>query len=360
MKTRELEFDQQHRGDGIDWAAWRRLGGYLRRQPSTVKGLVASAIGLAVSDACFPLLTLGLIDDLVENGAQTRLWPWAVANLLLIVFICTCILLFIRFTGALAAKVAHDLREDGFGRLQELSFSYYDQRPVGWILARMTSDCDRLARILSWGLLDVTWGGSLMIIVSGLMFALNWKLALVVLSAVPPLCWISLRFQRVILKSARRVRKANSAITASFNESILGVRTTKSHGREEHNLDEFSELTDDMRRWSVRNAIQSALYLPVVLTLANIAGGLALVAGGYSVVGGTLTLGTLLAFLYWSTRFYEPIQEVAATFAQLQMAQAAAERVLGLISTEPEVQDSATAREAIEAWSERGRGFIGS
>jgi ATP-binding cassette subfamily B protein len=334
MKTRELDFDQGGRRDGIDWAAWRRLAGYLGRHPRTVKGLVISAICLALSDASFPLITLGLIDELRASGAQARLLPWALANLFLIAFICVVIFVFIRLTGALAAKVAHDLRADGFERLQELSFSYYDQRPVGWILARMTSDCDRLARILSWGLLDITWGSTLMFCVSGLMFALNWKLTLVVLSAVPPLIWVSLRFQRVILTSARRVRKANSAITASFNESILGVRTTKSHGREGHNLEEFRELTDDMRHWSVRNAVQSALYLPVVLTLANIAGGLALVAGGFSFVGGTLTLGTLLAFLYWSTRFYEPIQEVAVTFAQLQMAQAAAERVLSLISTE--------------------------
>ena len=343
------------RKDGIDWGTWRRLAGLVRRHAPIARGVMIAAMVLAVVDTCFPLATLGLIDELTERGAEARLWPWALLYFGLQVALCTTILIFIRLTGALTARVSYDLREKGFERLQELSFSYYDSRPAGWILARMTSDCDRLARILAWGLLDITWGTSLMIGVFTLMAFLDWKLTLVVVSAVPPLIWVSLRFQRVILHSARRVRKVNSRITAGYNEAILGIRTTKAHGREGRNLEEFRGLTGEMRHWSVANALQSALYLPIVLTLAGGAGGLALVFGGGSVAAGVISLGTLLAFLYWSTRFYEPIQEVAATFAQLQTAQAAAERVLGLIATEPEVKDTPAALAALEHWRDRVR-----
>jgi ATP-binding cassette subfamily B protein len=318
---------------GIDWPTWGRLAGYLRRHPRIAAGVVLTAAGTATADSLFPLVTLGLVDELTERGAEAGLLRWGLLYLAILLLLCTCIAVFIRLTGALAARVAHDLREDGFGRLQDLSFSYYDRRPAGWIMARMTSDTDRLARILSWGLLDVTWGFVLMGVVTGLMLWLDWRLTLVVLCAVPALCWLSLRFQRVILRSARQVRKANSRLT----------------------LEEFRELTEDMRSASVRNAVQSALYLPIVLTLANVAAGLALAIGGRSVVAGGLSIGTLLAFLYWAARFYEPIQEVAATFAQLQMAQAAAERVLALIATEPEVRDTVAARAALERWSDRER-----
>ena len=119
----------------------------------------------------------------------------------------------------------------------------------------------------------------------------------VLAAVVPALAWISAKFQSRILKSARVVRKTNSRLTASYNESIQGVRTAKVFAREAHDLEEFRELSGEMYAASVRNALQSALYLPVVLTIASLATGAALAAGGFEVTAGRISIGTLIAFL---------------------------------------------------------------
>ncbi|MBT3565641.1 MAG: ABC transporter ATP-binding protein, partial [Gammaproteobacteria bacterium] len=147
-------------------------------------------------------------------------------------------------------------------------------------------------------------------------------------------------FQRRILKSARRVRKTNSRITGSFNESIMGVRTSKAFVKEAENLNTFGKLTDEMFEASVLNQVQAALYLPLVLTLGSLATGLALVFGGVEVIVGGVTTGTLIAFLTYTRHFFEPIEELAHWFAEMQMAQASAERIISLIDAESDIQDS--------------------
>jgi ATP-binding cassette subfamily B protein len=250
------------------------------------------------------------------------------------------VLSFIFLAGKIRTHVGYDIRSDGFANLQRLSFSYYDRRPVGWLMARMTSDCDRLSQIMAWGLLDLIWGTTFMIGITIAMFILHPWLALCVLAVIPLLAWISVLFQKRILHSARQVRRLNSRITAGYNESIMAVRTSKVFTREPQNLREFRELTEGIYDAAMRNALQSALYLPIILTLGSLAAGLALAYGGVSVIAGTITLGTLIAFMNYARQFFEPIEELANWFAQMQMAQASAERILGLISAKPEIQDS--------------------
>ncbi len=134
---------------------------------------------------------------------------------------------FIWFGGKLRTHIAHVIRMDGFCNLQRLSFSYYDYRPVGWLMARMTSDCERLSNILAWGMLDLVWGLTMMIGIAIAMVVMDLSLALIVLSVLPVLAWISMHFQHRILKSARQVRKTNSRITGSYNESIMGSRPAR-------------------------------------------------------------------------------------------------------------------------------------
>ena len=143
------------------------------------------------------------------------------------------------------------------------------------------------------------------------MFRLNWKLALIVLLIVPPLLWICRFFQVRLLLTSRALRKANSHTTAGFNEGIVGVRTSKSLVREEQNLVEFSHLTDSMYKHAVSNALYSAVFLPLVLAVCSIGVGLALWRGGFDVLGGAMTLGTLVTFLQYAAFIQNPVQELA-------------------------------------------------
>ncbi|MFT5561117.1 MAG: ATP-binding cassette subfamily B protein, partial [Litorivivens sp.] len=140
--------------------------------------------------------------------------------------------------------------------------------------------------------------------------------------------------------SAREVRKTNSRITGSFNESIMGVQTSKAFVKESENARQFGELTDNMFDASVLNKVQAALYLPLVLVLGSIASGLAIVFGGLEVGWGLVTTGTLIAFLAYARHFFEPIEQLANLFAEMQMAQASAERIISLIEADSDVADA--------------------
>jgi ATP-binding cassette subfamily B protein len=333
----------------IDFALWRRLAGYTRPYRRELIWLAICAVGTAITDASFPLLTRAVIDAVDSGVAVTDLATYALGFLGLTVSLALCVWGFIRAGGRLRTNVSHDIRRDGFANLQRLSFAFYDHRPVGWLMARMTSDCERLSNILAWGFLDYVWGTTLMVGISIAMFALQPMLALVVLAVVPLLMLVSVFFQKHILESSRKVRGANSALTAAYNESVTGVRTTKSLARGGPNLDEFRNKSTRMYTSSVTNALQSALFLPLVLTLGSLATGVALSRGGADVTGGLITIGTLVAFLSYTAHFFDPVQEMAHWFAEMQMAQASAERILGLIDATPDVADSDEVRAAVAA-----------
>lgn len=332
---------------------WRKLMQYTLRYRGKLVALVVVAILTAAVEICFPLLTRSVVDRVATEGFDIDFLPYVWQYAALTVLLGIGVTVFVSVGGGIRTAVSHDIRRDGFANLQRLSFSYYDQRPVGWLMARMTSDCERLSNIMAWGILDLAWGFTLMIGTIVAMAIMNFKLAVIVLAVVAPLAWISVIFQRKILKTARVVRRTNSRITAGFNEGIMAVRTTKIFGREEENGSDFASLSHEMYEASVRNVLHSALYLPLVITVSSCATGLALAAGGFDVIAGTITVGTLIAFLTYSKNFFEPLEEIAQLLAEFQMAQASAERVMGLIEAVPEIQDSDEVRAAIE---KQGRG----
>ncbi len=334
---------------GLDLKLWRRLWVFTLPYRGLVWRLVLCALGTAVFDTGIPWVTKFVVDDLASGAAARPLWLYGAAYAFLVLGLAACVLGFLWTGGALRTNVGRDIREAGFDNLQRLSFSFFDRHPVGWLMARMTSDCERLTNILAWGVLDLVWGFAVMSSITVVMFAVDWRLALALLAVVPVLAWGSRYFQRRILGSSREVRRANSRLTAAYNEGIMGVRTTKSFVREEANAVEFGALSGEMYAASVRNALQSAVYLPLVLVLASVATGLVLGVGGERVLSGAIPLGTLVLFLSFARLFFDPIQQLARLFAELQMAQASAERVLGLVESVPEIQDSAAVRARIEA-----------
>ncbi len=334
----------------IDWGLWRRLLVHVRPHLRALVALVCCGVALALVDIAFPLLTRVVIDAVVSPEAQPQgalrwvWWTWAAAVGVFGVLIWALIV----FAGQLASSVGYELRRAGFARLQELSFSYFDRRPVGWLVSRLTSDCDRIANLLPWFSLDLVWGPSLALGIAVTMFVIDVRLALAVLVIVPPLTLVSMVFKRRMLQSSRLLRRANSRITASIGEAVMGVRTTKSFVREADALGEFSVLVEESRTHALRNAIQGAVYLPIVSTLGAIGVGLALWQGGVR-VDGDISLGTLIAFMQFAALFHQPIEDIARRVADLQGAQAAAERVQSLLDTEPEIRDSPEVIAAIAA-----------
>jgi ATP-binding cassette subfamily B protein len=325
----------------FDLGVWKKLFQYAKAYKTLFISLAGVMLVVGGIDAVFPLLTKYAIDQFIIPGKLDGLWKFASVSLVVITLQAGNVWLLIALAGKINVGMSYDIRRAGFQRLQELSFSYYDSTPVGWIMARMTSDIRRLADVLAWGMVDFTWGIAMMLTIMVVILYLNWKLALITLSVVPLLAAMSFYFQQRILKAHRQVRKLNSRITAGFNEGIMGAKTTKTLVREADNLEEFQTETRDMYHSSVQVAVFASLYLPVVLSLGSVGTGLALWFGGQSVLLQNISYGTLVAFLAYTVQFFEPIRELARIFAEFQAAQASAERIFTMLETEPEIRDRA-------------------
>jgi ATP-binding cassette subfamily B protein len=344
MTTYHEEEDPVHRR--LDVALWRRMLVFARPYRSPLAGLGISGLIVAAFDVLLPRVTGAVIDNAITGGGR-RIWMYAVAYLVLVLVLGFVVRLFIKLAGIVATGVAYDLRRAAFSHLQGLSFSYYDHRPVGWLMARLTTDCERISSVLPWTLLDAVWGTFLLSGIAAMMLWMNWKLALTVLLVVPPLSIATAVYQKKLIRTQRLARGTNSRITAGFNEGITGVRTTKAFVREEANLKEFQTLTEEMFRYSFRSAVYSAVYLPVVITLGAVGLALAIWRGGLLALAGDLPFGDLVVFMQYAGLFHIPIQEMAERFTGLQAAQVSAERLQTLLDAEPEIKDSPEIRAAI-------------
>jgi ATP-binding cassette subfamily B protein len=325
----------------LDTGLWRKIFRRALDYKRHLIPLLASAIVIALCDASYAQITRWVIDGVVRAGAAAPFGRYLAVYLGVTALFGVSVWILIDAGGNLSNRLAHDIRRDCFDRLLTLEFAYFDTRPVGWLISRLTSDCNRLANVIAWCSLDFVWGTAYIALIAISLLVMNWQLGLIVLAVVPPLALVSVWFQRKMILSAREVRKQNSQITAAYNEAIQGMRTTKTLVRERENLAEFQQLSARMFDAAVLNARQSALYFPIVLSLGTLAAGLALWRGGLVTAHGAMSFGTLVAFINFAGQFFFPINQVALKLTEMQSAQAAGERVMSLLATEPAIADSA-------------------
>ena len=319
---------------------WKRI---LDHAPQYKKKLLALVIWMGVCaliDVAWPQLTRYAIDHFVTGNTLTGISGFIALYVGLTVLQVISIYRFLYLGGKIETGVCLEMRRQGFRRLQELPFSYYDRMPVGYLMTRLTSDSVRLSETVGWSLTDLSWGIVFLIFSAVSMLTVDVGLTLLVMLVIPPLAVVSFYFQQKILTAHRGVRRINSQITGSFNEGIMGAKTTKTLVREEANLKEFTALTGNMKKTSVRAASLSALYMPIVVSLGSIATALALWRTGVMALDGAMKLGTVMMFVNYTVQFFDPVRSIASTFSEMQSAQAAAERVVSLLETEPGIKDT--------------------
>jgi len=302
--------------------------------------VIVLALITAGTEATFTLVTKWVVDEIVANGEKADIFPYALMYFGLVVVLVLCIRAFILLAGRLSMNLMHELRRRSFEHLQKLSFSFYDNHAVGWLVARVTSDCARISRMIAWGTLDLFWGIPYIVGIFAVLFYLNWQLALFILAVFPFLSVVAFWFSKKILASSRLLRRTNSRLTAVYNEGIAGVQTSKVLVREQDNLNEFQQDSERMYSLSMNNLMLSAAFFPMVTLFVSVGTGIALWTGGLNVIGATMTLGTLIAFIAYSRTLMDPLLEVAETLTNLQRTTASAERVLGLLAVEPDIFDS--------------------
>lgn len=335
--------EQDYSSEKFSAGIWKKILKLVLKRKKHLILMIIFVIGLACMDIIYPLLNKYAIDEFFTKKDFSNVGLFVFAYVLIAIGYGITVFGFIKMAGVVEARVGYEIRNEAFNNLQRLPFSYYDKTPAGWIMARLTSDSRRLADIISWGLVDMLWGGLTMIGTLIMMFIVEWRLALIIIFLLPILVFISIYFRKKILKSYRNVRKINSKITGSYNEGILGSKTTKTLVLEDTRNNEFNILCNSMKKNSIRAITYSSLFFPILLVISYIAVAIILRVGGSMIVGrveALIGVSTLYLFVNCTTQFFDPIMQIARILADFQQAQASAERVLSLIEMAPEIVDS--------------------
>ncbi len=349
-----MEDDNEDTIEKINVSVWKKIFKIIVKDKKSVIIMIIAVVNLGINDIVYPLLNKYALENFFNKTPDfsTR-WYFIAAYVLITLHLSISVWAFIKAASIVEENTTIEIRKQAFDKLQQLSFSYYDTTSSGWIMARMTSDTRKLANVISWGIVDLLWGVIFMIGILGVTLVINWKLSLILIVTLPIFFVLTLYFKNKILREQRDVRKINSEITASFNESFLGSNTTKTLVLEKQNEEEFDKVINKMKTRSIRAAIFSSMFWPTILVLGYLSVAVIATTGSTFVLSDNIEevikTGTLYLFLDYAMRFFDPVMSIARIISDFQQAQASAERVISLIETTPDVVDT---KEVIEKYGD--------
>ncbi len=323
----------------VQLSTWKRVIDIVFQNKSYLVKLGLFMAGITVLDIIFPQLNRYAIDVFFIEKNMETLIPFIIISVLVASGFGLLVWAFIKQAILIEATVSHELRRQAFDNLQRLSFSYFDKTPQGWVMARMTSDASRLSEVISWGLLDMLWAFFSMIFITVALLATNIRLGLIIVTIIPIMFLISQFFRKRILTQERLSKKHNSHVTAQFSEAFLGAKTTKSLVIETENFTDFYQSTGNLKRAGIKSIMLSAVYTSLLLVIAYVAVSVTMVTGSIAVLDQIITVGTLQLIIAYTINFFEPMLVISEKIADLQNAQASAERIVELIETQPEIVD---------------------
>lgn len=333
-------YDEQEYTKSFDLGIWKRLIPLLGNYRRDFALLLIFNLACAAVDVALPLFQRYAIATFIEENTLRGLVPYGLCYLVVVLFQALSVVAFSRNAMYIEMSLGRDLRQKLFHHLQTLSLSFYNVTPVGYLIARVMSDTNRIASMISWNLADLLWALFYVLGTFGAMLVLNWRLALVILLIVPAIAVLTGYFQGRILFWNRKVRKLNSKITGAFNEGITGAKTSKTLVIEEQNTENFRSITGEMHDSGIRAARLSAVYIPLVLFCSSLAVAIVLLRGGAMVTEQVLEIATLSAFATYAVGVFEPIQSIAANLSEFISLQASIERVTGLLDEKPMIVDA--------------------
>jgi ATP-binding cassette subfamily B multidrug efflux pump len=236
-------------------------------------------------------------------------------------------------------KVMYDLRNQIFAHLQRLQISYYDRNPVGRMVTRVTTDVDVLNDMFSSGVVAIFGDFFTLLSILVVMLKVNWKLALLTFSVLPFIVLTTMAFRKAVRESYRRIRIAIARINAYLQEHITGMATLQLFNREERSYEEFEEINRAHMKAYKDSILAYGLFYPTVEFLGVLAVAIIIYRGGVMSLHGAVTLGTAMAFIQYSQRFFRPIQDLSDKYNILQAAMASSERIFKLLDTPVTITD---------------------
>jgi ATP-binding cassette, subfamily B, multidrug efflux pump len=336
--------EQELSARGYDATLMRRLLGYLR--PYRWHTILALLLLLLQSG-------LALIGPrLTERALDAAIPRHDIALLGLLASLYLGVLFFefvVEYGGALLTtwigqRVMFDLRIQIYEHLQRLSISFYDRNPVGRLMTRVTSDVETLNELFSSGVVTIFGDVFTLIAIMVMMLAIDLELALVAFSVIP-LVWLTAAiFRRRVREAFRDIRVRLARLNAYLQERLSGMRIVQLFGREEDSARRFADLNREHLDAHLRSITIYAVFFPVVEVLTSVAMALLLWYGGLRVLDDTLTVGVLAAFIQYTRRFFQPLQDLSEKFNLLQSAMASSERVFALLDEPVTVAEPTVAR----------------
>lgn len=333
-------FEEEEYSRPFSLKVWAGMIPFFKPYSRDIVTLTLLMVTCAVFDVFLPVYQKYIIDKFLIPEQAKGLAPVIAIGFLAAILISLGAVCLTRIAIQIEMKFARDLKKALFDHLQTLSLSYYNQTPVGYMIARVMSDTSRIGGLVAWGLVDVMWGLSYAVFVLIAMTILNWRIGLIMIAMVPVMGLITFWFQNRILHYNRIVRRTNSRITGAFNEGILGARTSKTLVIEDINNRDFSGLTGEMYSSSVKASTLASIYMPVILFFGSIAVSAVLVTGSGIVMIGGMPYGTFAALISYAIAIFDPIQHIVRIFAEVISTQANIERVQGLLDKQPEIIDT--------------------
>jgi ATP-binding cassette, subfamily B, multidrug efflux pump len=245
----------------------------------------------------------------------------------------------IRQIGSVGQSILASLRERIFERLLRLPLGYFDRRPVGDLMSRVTNDVDTLNQLLSQGLTQLLGSLFSLIGIVVAMLLLDWRLALVCFTIIPAMLLTNVYFARRARRAFRTTRETVGSVTAGLQEEIVGIREAQAFNRTETNIERFRERNAANRTANVEAVTITSAFAPAIDVLSTLSTAVVIGYGGYLVVTGTLTVGLLTAFLIYVQQFFRPIQLASQVYTQAQAALAGAERIYNVLDEPREPSD---------------------
>lgn len=322
-----------------DWRQIRRLSRYLAPRRGKVAAAVVLSIILSLLMLAPSLLTKVIVDNEIAQGNYAgllRLCFYVLASMVAIYVIEAFTTWQISLIGQEAMR---DLRMDLFRHLSRQSLSFFDKKPVGWLVTRMTSDVNVLNELFAQGVVGIFQQIFMLVGIIGFMFYFNAYLAMWAMVLLPFVLLLSWYFRRRIKVSYRLTRLRLSRLNTHVQENVTGIRTVQANTKEDRQYDLFEQLNDLHRDAHYRTVFAYAMYFPLVELLAACGIALVIWQGGHHYLRGHVTVGELILFITLLERFFMPIRDLSEKFNLVQSAIAASERLFKLLDTEPVIKD---------------------
>jgi ATP-binding cassette subfamily B protein len=300
--------------------------------------LLALIVGTGASLAP-PLLARAAIDEGIDHRNTSTLVIVVIAFLFSALLVWAMTYLQTYLVGWVGQRALADLRIRIFTHLQTLPIGFYESRPAGVLISRITNDVEALDSLVTDSVVTLFQSGLTLVGTVGILLYLDVKLALITFCVLPLLLAGSLWFRIVSAGAFRRTRETIGAITAYLQETLSGIRVVRSFAQEPTHAAEFTELDEDNREANMVTVRLNAAYFPTVEMLSGVAVAVIVLYGGLQAINGHITVGTVVAFVAALSNLFEPIQQLSQLYATYQSGMAALEKIFQLLDVRPDLDD---------------------